>query len=521
MPNNRPTNREIHQSGVGAFRLTTFFSILFPFLFLACQSDPLAEEVIDKEPPNSIWVSLNNETSAPVSLEFQIGLTDTLPERFIISKSKDTLIIPLAKERLMTIANKLTAKKDLIVSPGDSLFFHFNGEGIVLRSVPEKGFVDVFKSQFPSEASNERDSIYQLLVLTDSAQKMTAMNDFSRTDIYPIFFQKDFYEDNPEVLEQFSDATYAQISGLVNKLDVEGNRAGAYSLDLREELELRKLYLRMSFLAKRLEDKSHIKKLLGSQIFDEDFILSSQYGTTYLYFFITEGILQGEKKRTSNKLFIDYPKAYDLLDEHFSGALLAKAKWFCLERMVDSNESYETISAYATDYQNSFPDDSLFAEKFQENFLISLEALVRSKIGLNLLKEDGTTHMLTGLLNDLKGKVVYVDYWASWCAPCREAMPSSEALRDKLKDEAVAFVYFSTDNKQDAWKRASAADGLSDYAYNYLVLNHEGSEMKKNLGIDAIPRYLIFNKEGRLVERNAPDPMDTSLESILRKYIGQ
>ncbi|MBO3698896.1 TlpA disulfide reductase family protein [Roseivirga sp. E12] len=521
MSNIRTAHKQIRQLREGVLGPALICAILLAFLCISCASDPPIEEAVDQEIPKSIWVSLNNDTSAPISLNFQVGINDTIQQQFISSKSKDTLIISLSEERLLTIANKLTLKQDLIVSPGDSLFFHFNGEGIVLKSIPERQFVNVLKSQFPSDRSISQDSLYDLLVFTDSAQKMTASNDFSRTEIYPIFFQKDFYKANPEALKQFSDVTYTEIESITNKLNLEGNPEEAFSLSLMEEFELKRHYLRLSFLARRVGDKSYLRELLESSLFEEDFILNSRYGKTYLYFYITEGILLGEKTRTSNKLYIDYPKAYDLLDQHFKGALLAKAKWFCLEKMVDSNESYETISAYATDYQNTFPEDTLFTQRFQEDFLINREALVQSSIGVNLLQEDGSTNMLTGLLNKLEGKVIYVDYWASWCAPCRQAMPSSELLRDRFKEDDVAFVYFSIDNKQDAWRRASVSDGLRGYIHNYLVLNHEKSEMKKNLGMDAIPRYLIFDKKGRLAEPNAPGPMNASLESVLMKYIGQ
>ncbi|OEK02585.1 hypothetical protein BFP97_14100 [Roseivirga sp. 4D4] len=518
MSNLRMACNETPQLRIGVLWHTLFSVFLITFLGISCQSN-LEKVIEEKKIPDAIWVSLNNETSAPISMSFQAGINDTIQEQFISAKSKDTLVISLAEERLLTIANKLTQKQDLIVSPGDSLFFHFDGEGIILRAVPEREFINILESQFPSERSVVQDSLYNLLVFTDSAQKMTASNDFSRTDLYPILFQRDFYEANPQVLNEFLDQTYGHIEQLMNKLSLEANSADTFSLDLKEEIELRRHYLRLSFLVKKLDDKTYLKGLLESSLFEEEFILNSRYGKTYLYFYITEGILLGEKKRTSNKLYIDYPKAFDLLDKHFEGSLLAKAKWFCLERMVDSNESYETISAYATDYQNAYPDDTLFTQRFQEDFLINREALVKSNIGVNLLHEDGSTNMLTGLLNELRGKVVYVDYWASWCAPCRQAMPSSIQLRNKLKGEAISFVYFSIDNKQDAWRRASMSDGLNGYMHNYLVLNHKKSEMKKNLAMDAIPRYLIFDKKGSLVERNAPSPMNAGLESLLMQYI--
>ncbi len=497
------------------------FLTLLTLAFWSCNTSNPVEEVTQNEAPQLVWVSVTNETDTPISLKFQKGLNDTIQHRHLISKKTDTLVIPLMRNRLLTVENKASLSRDILVSPGDSLFINHTEEGCQVVSNRPDPFVEKLQSQFPSERSRLQDSLYDLLVFTDSAQKMMAKNDYARIMIYPIFFQEKFQKEHPEVLQQFWQESLAEVNGIITKMDNEIQQNKPMKISLKEDIQLHRLFLRMSFLTKNLDDRTYIKEFIQSPFFNEEFLIQSDFGEAYLFYFITQVILRGEENRTSNRVYLDYTKAYDLSDEHFEGPLLAKVKWFCLKRMVDSNESYETISAYASDYQNAFPDDTLFNQKFQENFLISQAARVQSKVGLHLLKEDGSNQMLTGLLNGLKGKVVYVDYWASWCAPCRQAMPSSIQLRNKLKDEEVAFFYFSIDNNQDSWKRASTADDISGYVHNYLVLNHEGSDMKRNLNMDAIPRYLIFDKAGNLVERNAPSPMGESLESLLMKYIGQ
>ncbi len=103
-----------------------------------------------------------------------------------------------------------------------------------------------------------------------------------------------------------------------------------------------------------------------------------------------------------------------------------------------------------------------------------------------------------------KGKVIYVDYWASWCAPCIEAMPYAEKLRKEYGDKNIVFVYLSSDNDQSAWKKATEKYSLSHFENSFLSLNHNNSEFIKALEIQAIPRYMIYNANGRLVNKNAP-----------------
>lgn len=103
-----------------------------------------------------------------------------------------------------------------------------------------------------------------------------------------------------------------------------------------------------------------------------------------------------------------------------------------------------------------------------------------------------------------KGKVIYVDFWASWCGPCREAMPASADLRKVLKDKKVVFVYLSIDGSIKPWQKASTAENLHNYAENYLIVNTSTSDFLKQNKLSSIPRYMIFDKTGRLTHANAP-----------------
>lgn len=133
-------------------------------------------------------------------------------------------------------------------------------------------------------------------------------------------------------------------------------------------------------------------------------------------------------------------------------------------------------------------------------------------------------HRKTILLEDLvakhKGKILYIDYWSSWCKPCRVALPASLKMRETLKDLPVVFVYFSIDSRRRHWRRASRQEKIRKYAENYLILDQDESAFLKKHKFNSIPRYMIFDQQGKLVDAMAAGPVNEDAESVLTKLAG-
>ena len=121
-------------------------------------------------------------------------------------------------------------------------------------------------------------------------------------------------------------------------------------------------------------------------------------------------------------------------------------------------------------------------------------------------------------LSDLKGKVVYLDIWASWCGPCRKQFPAAKELKTKLSKKElknIEFLYISIDNTETVWKLAIEELGIE--GTHGLSQGGWGSEVTAKFGVHSIPRYVIIDKKGRVVDGNAPRPSDERLLEILRK----
>ena len=120
----------------------------------------------------------------------------------------------------------------------------------------------------------------------------------------------------------------------------------------------------------------------------------------------------------------------------------------------------------------------------------------------------------TVTLSSLKGKVIYVDLWATWCGPCMEEMPHYEVMKEKYKDNtAIAFVSLSIDNDISLWKGSiltRKADG-----YQWLI-NRNKLDAYNIVGI---PRILLIDKNFKIVDMNAPAPSSKKLAVIIEELL--
>ena len=136
------------------------------------------------------------------------------------------------------------------------------------------------------------------------------------------------------------------------------------------------------------------------------------------------------------------------------------------------------------------------------SLLISIStATAQMKIGDSLPDlELNNNKELTINLASLKGKTVLIDFWASWCAPCRIANKKLAPLYNDYKDENFEIVGISLDTDKTKWINAIQKDKL---AYEQLI-DYKGFDAKSALlfGVEALPNSYLFDISGKLVAIN-------------------
>lgn len=108
-------------------------------------------------------------------------------------------------------------------------------------------------------------------------------------------------------------------------------------------------------------------------------------------------------------------------------------------------------------------------------------------------------------LSDFNGKVIYIDLWASWCAPCRAEIPALKKIYDTYKnDDRIEIIGIAVHDGKKEWLNAIKTDSPQ-----WLQLYDENGNVQRSYNAVAIPKYVLIDKKGNIAGFNAPRPSDS------------
>ena len=220
---------------------------------------------------------------------------------------------------------------------------------------------------------------------------------------------------------------------------------------------------------------------------------------------------------TLSRVNLDPAVQKDYLDKVLRGIPSGgSAHLFALMGVINALQTQKqgNFAIYAKEfievYGNAYPE---LAAAYQK----SVDASAAFTIGgeaPNFSQETPEGEQLS--LHDLRGKVLLIDFWASWCGPCRRENPNVVRMYQKYKDQGFEILGVSLDSNRDRWLGAIAADGLTWYQVSDL--KGWQNAVAKQYGVSAIPHTVLLDAEGRIIARNL---RGATLERKLEELFGQ
>lgn len=183
-----------------------------------------------------------------------------------------------------------------------------------------------------------------------------------------------------------------------------------------------------------------------------------------------------------------------------------------------------TVIMYATTYMNSNQLEKFWpfykqqaSKDIVDMYSAQVEAMINSKSGVMAHDNEfcdaaGNVHRFS----EFKGKVLYVDIWATWCGPCKMEIPHLAKVVEHFKDnDDVKIISISVDTNRKAWENKIAADKPA--WTQYIANKQQYAQISKDWGIMGIPRFILINKDGSIYDGDAIRPSNPKLIPLLEK----
>lgn len=207
------------------------------------------------------------------------------------------------------------------------------------------------------------------------------------------------------------------------------------------------------------------------------------------------------------------------IQDHFEGEL----EYYAIARMIReysvrgfgySTENIKILKNAIQEYDSVFSKKPSYKE-FMDELVESLNnfdyTIPENALNTKLISQKNDTTSLGEIFKNSPSKIKVIDFWASWCPPCIRNIKETKSFKNRLAtNDNVQFIYLSIDKDKKTWlKRSKELKKYLKTEHQYLVLGGKNSSLGKSFKISGIPRYIILDKENKIVLDNAPRPSDS------------
>ncbi len=420
----------------------------------------------------------------------------------------DTLVVPYYSDYMeLSTRNRYTSiPNTYLVKNGDTIIFEYKNK-IPVATIANRNVNTIelnynnyrLKTLFNNKYTSHHNVFLGLLISKEKSPKKTSIG-----------YYKKAIEDKKKELVLLDSL---QQQKLISKVNYE-YRVSVLN-QLIEKHKSNKIVKKWIDNSKSVFSEEHIEKEYALDLSKTDSLLMYSYFRDHLNTISKYNLsFIEEDNGGSGGFYIDSRIRFDAIIKD--------------KRFTQTAKNFLLFSAYKGIIQD-------FKSKDKERYFKKLQKHTTNRLHLSKLQQDynldfGTSELLilTTLTNDTivfsdvlkknKGKWLYIDFWGSWCKPCRETMPEANRLKETLKDKNVEFIYLSLNDKKDKWKAALKANKILK-SQNYFIENSNTSKVIEDLGIKTIPHFLIYNPAGELVNGYAKRPGRGAKEQLQKLMI--
>lgn len=188
-------------------------------------------------------------------------------------------------------------------------------------------------------------------------------------------------------------------------------------------------------------------------------------------------------------------------------------------------------SGYLESNFTPYTDDQLkwiqgkIKHPFLSNYIVGENNRIKARIeanktqtgfAINTVKKTEGDELFDSMINKFKGKVVYVDFWATWCGPCMQGIKEIAPLKDEMKGQEVVFLYITNQSSPEKTWNNSIPNIKGEH---YRVSEDEWNYLSQKFNISGIPHYVLVNKKGEIVNPKLGHHGNESLKVILEKQM--
>ncbi|KIA88368.1 TlpA family protein disulfide reductase [Kaistella jeonii] len=124
----------------------------------------------------------------------------------------------------------------------------------------------------------------------------------------------------------------------------------------------------------------------------------------------------------------------------------------------------------------------------------------------------GKKMAISEIINNHKGRILIIDFWASWCPDCIKALPSTKILKEQ--NPQLDFVYFSLDRSYDQWKRGLDKYDLTSQE-NYWFDEGWKNNFNNYIDLNWVPRFLVVDQSGKIAKYYSISPTDPDIQKTI------